>query len=256
MAMTFGGSSGSRSYSYTVTETYTLEEAVAKASNGELDPAEVYRQVPQPLQEEIDRLASHQFSQRFMSLSLSHQRQVMQALKMEIEQAKENPEKPLSIVEAMQMAKAGTLDDVKLYEALPEELRKILDGLAEAQNAAGFSRATPEARKQIWGFVLEMLNAAAAQDAQRRTEEQAKQRAQEEAQRRAEEQAKQRAQEEAQRRVEEQAKQRAQEEAQRRAVLEAKRRSAKQCILCGDRLGFVHRLSGRERHPECTVWKG
>jgi hypothetical protein len=276
MAMMASGGSGSRSYSYTVTETYSLEDAVGKASSGELSPREVYRQLPSSLQTEADRLASHKFSQQFSALTTVQQREVMSALKEEIRRAKENREKPLSILEALKMAREGAVDDIKLYAALPDELRKVVDALAEAHQVTNFCAAKPEMRSQILGSLLDMCNKGGREDAEqqnveqarqdeakRQAEEQAKQRAQEQDNRKAEVQARQRAEEEAKRRAEEQAKQRAQEEdkrraeeqAKRRTIIESGRRNANQCILCGTSLGFFNRLFGRERHPDCVAWK-
>jgi hypothetical protein len=158
MAMTSGGSSGSRTYSYTVTETYTLEEAVGKASRGSLSPDEVYRQMPGSLQGEVDQVASRTFHSPFSSLTVTQQREVMGTLSSEIKRAKEQSKKGVSIADALQLAGEGKLDDMKLYRALPDELRKVLDALAGSLSAASFTVASPEARKQIIKSVLMMLS--------------------------------------------------------------------------------------------------
>jgi hypothetical protein len=251
------GGHGSRSYSYTVTETYSLEEAIDKASRGDLNPSEVYRKTPQALQAEIDRLASRQFSQRFSSLALSQQREVMYALKEEITRAKEG----VSIVEALKMVKRGELDDLKFFQSLPDELRRILDNVAAKHGSTDFCGGSPQIRKLVIGIVLEMTQKGAAEAAERQAEEEAKVRAQEEARREAEE-VKRRAHQEAmrlaqletQRRAEEEARRQA-EEARRRGELQAIRKSVKQCVLCGAPLGFINRLLGRDKHPMCTVWQ-
>jgi hypothetical protein len=157
MAMMSSGSSGSRSYSYTVTETYTLEEAVQKAGKGELSPDEVYRQMPQPLQQEIDRIALKKFSKAWTALDWSQKKEGMQDLAIEIRQAKNQSEKPLSIADALRLAKDGHIDAIELYQALPDELRKALDVFTNAQNAANFTSATPEVRRERMAMLLDLL---------------------------------------------------------------------------------------------------
>lgn len=183
MAMSSGGGYGSRSYSsyrtsYTTyspitktnTITYTLEEAVEKASQGSLSPSEVYDQMSGPLQNEVENLASQQFSSSFsslnltqqravsfLSLNLTQQRAVMGSLSRKIKRAKEQLEKPVSIADALQMASAGQVDDIKLYRALPDELRKALDAFAGNLGATNFTAARPQVRQQILKGILMVL---------------------------------------------------------------------------------------------------
>jgi HEAT repeat protein len=44
-------------------------------------------------------------------------------------------------------------------------------------------------------------------------------------------------------------------EAERRASLQAKRKSTGQCINCGERMNFVQKLFGKDRHGGCTSFK-
>src|SRR5260370_14241964 len=164
MAMVNTGGSGSRSYSYssyTVTETYTLEEAVQKASQGSLSPGEVYRQMSGPLQAQVDRISSRQFSGSFSSLTLTQQRAVMGKLSSEIKRAKEQSEKPVSLADALQLAVEGKVDDIKLYNALPAELRQRMDTLAVGLRAASFTAASLESRRQILKNILILCQGAA-----------------------------------------------------------------------------------------------
>ena len=160
MAMLNSGGYGSRSYSYSVTKTYTLSEAVDKASRGELDPSEVYRQMPQPLKEEIDRISSASFKQPFSALSGSQEREVMRALKEEMDRANEEREKPVSLLEALRMGREGRIDAVKLYHALPTELREVIDSVAKETGLLDFCGANPEERGLILELLLEMIHQA------------------------------------------------------------------------------------------------
>jgi len=262
MAMTSGrgGGGGGGSYSYTVTKSYTLAEAIDKVILGSLNADDVYRQMPHPLKQELDRLAEFKFSSGFLPLPVPQRQEVMRSLKEEIEKAQSQPEKSTSIREAFEMAINGTLDDLELYQALTDEIRAALDGLASAHNLANFCAGSPQIRKEILGFVVDMFRNG-KDNAEKKPEtesglQEAKQRAEAEAKWRAETEAKQRAEVEAKRRAEAEAKRRAEQEVKRRQMLESERRTAKKCILCGEGLGFINRLFGRERHPECTMWKG
>jgi len=158
MAMASSSGYGGGSYSYTtVTETYTLEEAINKASTGSLSPSEVYPQMPGEIQGEVDRLARRLYSKAFSSLGYSEQRQVMAAFAAEIRRAKEEAEKPVSLFDALRLAAEGKIDDLKLYDALPQELRAPLDALAQGLNSPDFKRAKPEARSQVLKVVLAAL---------------------------------------------------------------------------------------------------
>jgi hypothetical protein len=155
MAMTTSRGGGGGSYSYTVT--YTLEQAVEMASRGSLSPGEVYRQMQGPLQNAVNQIALRQFSSSFSSLTDSQQQSVMGAFSREIKNAKEHREKPMSIVDALELASEGKVDDLKLYGALPEELHKVLEAIASSLNAASFKAANPDVRQQIWKVVSKML---------------------------------------------------------------------------------------------------
>jgi hypothetical protein len=313
MAMTSGGSSGSRSYSYTVTKSYSVEEAIDMAGRGELDPITIYSQLPQPLKEEVDRIAFQLFLHKkpplpeynspgkffiepdpmepdqkeefesieyqrggtfgnapqnypiktyrhFTNLDLSEKRAVMQDLSAEIKRAKEQREKPLTIREALQMAKKGSVDSLKLFQALPPELQKAMDAIAQNQSAKDFCSANLETRNNSLQLLLELLDEAAEEDARKQeAEEEAKRREQEQAKLHAEEEARQLAKKEAMRLEQEKAKQKAEVESRQRAekeamlrkTIEAERRNFKQCVLCGAPLGFINRFLKREQHPDC-----
>jgi hypothetical protein len=165
MAMMNTGGSGSRAYSYssyTVTETYSLEEAVQKASQGSLSPGEVYRQMSGPLQAMVDQISSRKFSGSFSGFTLTQQREVMGELSSEIKRAKEQSEKPLSLADALQLAVEGKIDDIKLYNALPDELRQGMNALAAGLHASSFTVASPESRRQILKNVLILCQGSAA----------------------------------------------------------------------------------------------
>ena len=278
MAMASGGGYGGGSYSYT--RTYTLEEAIERASQGLLEPDWVYQKLPPPLQGELDRLASHRFSERLLALSRERQRAVMATMVKAIkDQNRGNESKPLSILEALTMARDGVVEPAKLFSALPEDLRNVLDAMAREQGSGAFCDATSRQQVALLDSLLRSINERAQeeakrhaeeeaksraeaeakrraeQEAKRRAEEEAKRRAKEEARRRAGEEAKRRAEEEARRRAEQEAKRRAEAEAKRRALITTARRNSKQCILCGLPLGLINRLLRRERHPSCIEWR-
>jgi len=165
MAMVTSRGSGGSSYSYTVTETYTLEEAINKASTGSLSPGEVYRQMPGEIQGEVDSIARRLYSKSFSSLGYSEQRQVMGALAAEVKRAKEEAEKTVSLIDALRLAAEGKIDDLKLYDALPQELRAPMDGLAQGLTSLDFKRAKPEARSQVLKIVLGALAEQATNNA-------------------------------------------------------------------------------------------
>lgn len=183
MAMLSGGGHGARSYSYTVREThpvretytvrerYTLEQAIKKASCGDLDPLDVYRQMPAQMQNEADRITSQRYTKPFGLLFRPEQCEVMSALAAEVKRAKEEAEKPISILEALQLAAEGKIDDNKVYDALPEELRKPIEALTEALVSSEFKKATPEARRQVLKIVLQALAQQAGGDASQRGRE-------------------------------------------------------------------------------------
>lgn len=157
MAMVSSSGYGGGSYSYTVTETYTLEEAINKVSTGSLSPSEVYRQMPGEIQGEVDRLASRLYSKTFSSLGYSEQRQVMAALAAAVRRAREEAEKPVSLFDALRLAAEGKIDDLKLYDALPQELRAPMDALTQRLSSSDFKRAKPEVRSQVMKIVLGAL---------------------------------------------------------------------------------------------------
>jgi hypothetical protein len=165
MAMTTGRGSGGSSYSYSVTETYTLEEAITKAASGSLWPGEVYRQLPAEIQGEVNHIARQKYSKDFNSLGLSEQNGVMAALAAEIKKAKEEAEKPVSLLDALRLASEGKIDDLKLYEALPQELQAALDSLAHGLSSPDFRHARSEARSQVLKIVLGALAEQTVQNA-------------------------------------------------------------------------------------------
>jgi hypothetical protein len=293
MAMTAGGGYGGGSYSYTVT--YTLEEAVEKATTGLLGPDWVYGRLPASVQTELDRLATHRFSQRFSALGLADQKATMRTLLTEIRNAKNKEAAPSSLLDALTFARDGLAEPGKLYTLLPVELQAVLDGIAQEKGAPGFATAGHSQQIEILDFIIGSMNEHAEREAKQKAEEEAKRRAVEEARRKAEQEAKQKAAEEAKRkaeeetriraeqeakrkakeeakrqaaeearrqaeeaakrRAEEKAKRLAQEKAKRQAEISATRKNAKQCILCGAPLGLLNRLLRREAHPTCVEWK-
>jgi hypothetical protein len=134
-----------------------VEEAIYKASHGGLNPGEVYRQLPEPIQKEVDRLAVQSYAKTFGFLCRSEQCGVMGALAAEFKRMKEEAEKPISIVDALQLAAEGKIDDLKVYDALPEEMRKSIDVLAEALASSEFKKAKPEVRSKVLKIVLQAL---------------------------------------------------------------------------------------------------
>jgi len=165
MAMLSNGGYGPRSYAYGFERTYTLEQAVDIAIGGGVDPREVYRQMPKLLQDEVDRITRHQFPEKcFMFLTMAQQQEVMSTLKQEMKRAKDIGEKPLSIPEALSMAMDGTVDDIRLYNALPDAVRQAMDGLARNDASVGFCDANPTVRRQVLAVLLEMLRRDGGED--------------------------------------------------------------------------------------------
>jgi hypothetical protein len=157
MAMMSTGGAGYRSYSYTVSETYTLEEAVGRAATGSISPNDVFRQLPSELQKEVDRLSSARYARPFSKLTHSETQVVMGDLQQEIKRAKEEREKPITIFQALQWAIQGKVDDSKVFEALPQQLRDALDGLATSLGSPNFGSANREVRVHALEILVQAL---------------------------------------------------------------------------------------------------
>lgn len=237
MAQMASGNDGSRTYSYTRTETYTFEEAIQKAINGSLDPSEIYRQGHSQLKKVIDSLAMKEFAKQFSELSNSQQRELMKKLLSEIEKEKEQSKQPLTMLDALKMAKDGFIDCLELYQGLPNELREILDTISMSYNALNFIDANPELRKEIIGFIIDMLSKNIEEDSNRGSRVETDQHARNEAKLK----------------EEREAKIRLENEAKLLNKLEEERRNAKQCTICGKPLGFLDKLRKIENHPECII---
>lgn len=164
MAMISSGARGSRSYSgggssYSyVTRSYTLEEAIRAAITGSLSPNEIYRQAPEALTAEFDRLSKRQFKRDFRLLETSEQRRVLTLMLEEIERAKEEAEKPVTLDTALALAAEGIIDAADIFPQLPEELRQVLDQLANALGKANFISSTPEVQKNALQVLIGALN--------------------------------------------------------------------------------------------------
>lgn len=219
MAQMASGNDGSRTYSYTRTETYTFEEAIQKAINGSLDPSEIYIQGQSQLKKFIDSLAIKEFAKQFSELSNSQQRELMRKLLSEIEKEKEQSKQPLTMLDALKMAKDGNIDSLELYQGLPNELREVLDTISMSYNALNFKDANPELRKEIIGFIIDMLSKNIDEDSRLGSQTKAEQQTQ--------------------------------NEPIIQAKTEAERRNAKQCVICGKPLGFIDKLRKKEKHSEC-----
>ncbi|MCX6278001.1 MAG: hypothetical protein NT004_07875 [Bacteroidetes bacterium] len=289
MAQMASGNDGSRTYStYTRTETYTFEEAIQKAINGSLDPSEIYRQGQPQLKKVVDSLSEQVFSKKFSELSNAQQREIMKKLLSEVEKEKEQSNKPLTILDALKMAKDGLIDDLELYQSLPDELREVLDTISMSYNAINFKAANPKLRKEITGFIIDMLAKSIDEDSRQRTQKEAEQQIQneaklkneravklreaneaklreekaaiikkeEEAKLREEAAAKLKKEKEAKLKEEAAVKFKKEEEAKLKNITELNRRIAKQCIICGKSLGFIDKLRHRESHSECKILQG
>jgi hypothetical protein len=283
MAQMASGSDSSRTYSYTRTETYTFEEAIQKAINGSLDPSEIYRQGQSQLKKVINSISKQVFSKQFSDLTTSQQREIMKKLLWEIENEKEQSKKPVTMLDALKMAKDGLIDDLELYDNLPNELREVLDTISHTYNVLSFKIANPELRKEILVFIIELIAKDAEDDSLRQKQKEAEQQAQKEAKlkeereskirrdsdakfkadmeaklmevlgskHKADMKAKIRKEEEARQSEEKAAKIRKEEEIKRKNMIELNRKNAKQCIICGNPLGFFDKLSHRESHRKC-----
>jgi len=87
-AISSPGNTGDRAYHSDPvfeTRTYTLLEAIGMVTNGILSPFEIYRQMPEPLQKELDALANVRINSSFSELSIVDQRIAFQKLKRKIE---------------------------------------------------------------------------------------------------------------------------------------------------------------------------
>ena len=235
MAQMASGNDSSRTYSYTRTETYTFEEAILKAINGSLDPSEIYRQGQPQLKKGIDSLSVKVFSKQFSDLTITKQREIMKNLLLEIEKEKEQSKKPLTILDALRMAEGGSINDLDLFDSLPNELQEVLNTISISYNVLSFKAANPELRKEILGFIIELLAKNAEEDSIKQKE------------------AEQLSQNEAKLKEEREAKIREEEEAKRKSEIELNRRNANQCIICGKSLGFIDKLRRRDSHSECRI---
>jgi hypothetical protein len=180
MAQMASGNEGSRTYSYTRTETYTFEEAIHKAINGSLDSAEIYRQGQPQLKKVIDSLSLQVFSKQFSELVNAQQREIMKKLLYEIEREKEQSKKPLTMLDALKMAKDGIIDDLALYNGFPDELREVFDTISMSYNALNFKVANSNLRKEIIGCIIDILAKNIEEDSINRTQKEAEQQAQNE----------------------------------------------------------------------------
>jgi len=219
MAQMASGNDGSRTYSYTRTETYTFEEAIQKAINGSLDPSEIYRQGQVQLKKFIDSLAMKEFTKQFSELSNSQQRELLKKLLSEIEKEKEQSKQPLTMLDALKMAKDGIIDSLELYQGLPNELREVLDTISMSYNVTNFNDANPELRKEILGFIIDMLSKNIEEDSKRGSLAKTDQHTR--------------------------------NEAKLLNKLEVEPRNAKQCIVCGKPLGFLDKVRKKEKHSKC-----
>ena len=87
-AISTPGNTGDRAYSHQPvfeTKTCTILEAIDLTSRGLLTPFEVYRQMPEAMQKEIDSLAKTGFNRLFSLLSIKDQSAVFLMFKRKIE---------------------------------------------------------------------------------------------------------------------------------------------------------------------------
>jgi hypothetical protein len=161
MAMTSGRSSGSYSYSYTTTETYTLQEALAKVVAGTLSPGEVFAQLPAELKSEFDRIAKRSYGNDFSSLNIDQERRVVGDFLNRVRKAEEMADKPLTLVEALQLAIEGMIDEAALYKGSPGEIQNMLDELAKMLGGKAFMDGSPEARMQALLAMSAMIQSKA-----------------------------------------------------------------------------------------------
>jgi|GEM_PF-2692756 len=69
--------------------TYTLLEKIEMVTRGILTPIEIYRQMPESMQKEVDALANLRTNSSFSNLSIVDQSTVFQKLKSKIESCKQ-----------------------------------------------------------------------------------------------------------------------------------------------------------------------
>jgi len=110
---------------------------------------------------------------------------------------------------------------------------------------------TPELKAELENLRGKTVPLAAQEAAKKRAEE--LERKQKEAERKRREEEEKRRAEEQKRRQAEEARRKAEDE--RRARVQAARKSSGQCMMCGQSLGFVLRLLGKDRHGRCTSFK-
>ena len=149
--------SGSGADSKLETKTYSLEDAINKSGIGELNPMEVYLQMPVLLQEEVDRLSILRFSKKLALVTMTEQREVMLTLYQGLKEAGKHPSKPITVSDVLEMTKQGKIDDIKMYQSLPEELQKYMDAIAKSLNSANFSTANRSIRLQVIESVLKII---------------------------------------------------------------------------------------------------
>lgn len=129
--------------------------------------------------------------------------------------------------------KSGADPALEAKNKADDEARKKEAAAEEAKRKAD-EEAKQKAAEEAKRKADEEAKQKAAEEAKRKADEEAKQKAAEEAKRRADEEAKQKAAEEAKRRADEEAKQKAAEEARRKADEEAKQKAAEDAKLKAD----------------------
>lgn len=151
--------SGSRSISYStriVTETYTLEEALEKAGRGELDPSDVYAQLPEPLKGIVNQIAQSSFRSTFGSLSLRDRCTVMGELLKKARAPERRESRPMTLLEVLKAARGGEIDAVEIFDQLPEGFRGMLDDGARTLSGESFCAASPETRGTLMGMFIDV----------------------------------------------------------------------------------------------------
>jgi hypothetical protein len=159
MAMMSAGRFGSGSSTITtvVTHTYPLGEAVEKAARGELDPQDVFAQMPPLLQGELNRIAHERFGSGFSDVRLDAKRQAMEVLAGIVAMAKRAEETRCALRSASDRFRNGMVDLLTLFTELPAQAQTILDDLARASFGVKYAQSPESGRKAMLAALFAAL---------------------------------------------------------------------------------------------------
>jgi len=169
---------GNRAYSYDYeprfeTKVYTLFEAIEEVIHGALSPDDIYDQLPEHFQKEIELFAGSGKSKSYEELSLTKKIDAFKKLKKKIEnyQKVEAELKEISLIEAFKKAEAGKLDDLILLNFLKPEIKEWLNVIAQGINHSNYENLGKNERHKILKQLIILIeNSAPSKNMATKTE--------------------------------------------------------------------------------------